>query len=267
MCILWLCIILKQESLFFKNSALFYWVAYLKWHSSVFFIVNSIRIWILRYPVLKNNAFKKHYQHHFSWKLYCAKFQWWRQIFVFPNPWLLFWAIMLYPKWLLSFRYNILTQNSSGLLRAPPSLWCFPSPLTIDFPCGPLSLPFCPYIAGCFRLALSVQPPAHAGSSLPNVSTLKPEAIRSSEMSIHTRTTRRHIPENGIHLQNTHPIVQILSNVTSGHFQCLTWGTSIEIQHWHLSTTSHPRDVWKRPTAHVWEVGAVMQTTHSMWRK
>jgi hypothetical protein len=29
-------------------------------------------------------------------------------------------------------------------------------------------------------------------------STLKMEAIRSSEMSVHTRSTRHHIPENGI---------------------------------------------------------------------
>jgi hypothetical protein len=39
---------------------------------------------------------------------------------------------------------------------------------------------------------------AHAGSSLADFSTLKMEAIRSSEMSVHTRSTRRHIPEEGI---------------------------------------------------------------------
>jgi hypothetical protein len=44
----------------------------------------------------------------------------------------------------------------------------------------------------------SLQPPAHAGSSLAYFSTLKMEAIRSSEMSVHIRSTRRHIPEDGI---------------------------------------------------------------------
>jgi hypothetical protein len=43
-----------------------------------------------------------------------------------------------------------------------------------------------------------LQPPAHADSSLANFSTLKMEAIRSSETSAHTRTTRRHSPEAGI---------------------------------------------------------------------
>jgi hypothetical protein len=44
----------------------------------------------------------------------------------------------------------------------------------------------------------SLQPPAHAGSSLADFSTLKMETIRSSETSVHTRSTRRHIPEDGI---------------------------------------------------------------------
>jgi hypothetical protein len=39
---------------------------------------------------------------------------------------------------------------------------------------------------------------AQAGSSLANFSTLKLEAMRSSETSVHTRATRRHIPEDGI---------------------------------------------------------------------
>jgi hypothetical protein len=37
-----------------------------------------------------------------------------------------------------------------------------------------------------------------AGSSLADFSTLKMEAIRSSKTSIHTRSTRRHITEDGI---------------------------------------------------------------------
>jgi hypothetical protein len=39
---------------------------------------------------------------------------------------------------------------------------------------------------------------AHARSSLANFSNLKMEAIHSSETSVHTRSTRRHIPEDGI---------------------------------------------------------------------
>jgi hypothetical protein len=44
----------------------------------------------------------------------------------------------------------------------------------------------------------SLQPPAHANSSFADFSTLKVEAIRSSETSVHTRSTRHHIPEDGI---------------------------------------------------------------------
>jgi hypothetical protein len=45
---------------------------------------------------------------------------------------------------------------------------------------------------------MSLQPPAHAGSSLADFSALKMEAARSSETSVHTRSTWRHIPEDGI---------------------------------------------------------------------
>jgi hypothetical protein len=41
-------------------------------------------------------------------------------------------------------------------------------------------------------------PPAHAGSSLPDFSTVKMETIRSSETSVYTSSIRRHIPEDGI---------------------------------------------------------------------
>jgi hypothetical protein len=43
----------------------------------------------------------------------------------------------------------------------------------------------------------SLQTPAYAGSSFSDFSTLKMEGIRSSETSVHTRSTRRHIPEDG----------------------------------------------------------------------
>jgi hypothetical protein len=48
------------------------------------------------------------------------------------------------------------------------------------------------------KLALSLQPPAYAGYSLADFSTLKMELIRSSETSVHIRSARRHIPKNGI---------------------------------------------------------------------
>jgi hypothetical protein len=56
---------------------------------------------------------------------------------------------------------------------------------------------------GTYRLHLQgrkirEQPPAHAGSSLADFSILKMEAIRSSETLVHTRSTWRHIPEDGI---------------------------------------------------------------------
>jgi hypothetical protein len=41
--------------------------------------------------------------------------------------------------------------------------------------------------------------PAHAGSSLADFPTLKIEALRSFETSVHfTASTQHHIPENGI---------------------------------------------------------------------
>jgi hypothetical protein len=43
----------------------------------------------------------------------------------------------------------------------------------------------------------SVELLAHADSPLVDLPTLKMEVINSSETSVHTRTTRRHNPENG----------------------------------------------------------------------
>jgi hypothetical protein len=48
--------------------------------------------------------------------------------------------------------------------------------------------------SGIWRSLLS---PADVGSSFADFSILKMEAIRSSETSVHTRPTRRHIPEDG----------------------------------------------------------------------
>jgi hypothetical protein len=51
--------------------------------------------------------------------------------------------------------------------------------------------------------AVTMQLPAHAGSSLADFSTLKMEAIRSSEASVQSTTsTRRHTPEDGILHEN-----------------------------------------------------------------
>jgi hypothetical protein len=51
----------------------------------------------------------------------------------------------------------------------------------------------------CVRFwAFGLQSPAHAGSSLADFSTLKMEAIRSSETSLNARSTQRHIPEDDI---------------------------------------------------------------------
>jgi hypothetical protein len=51
---------------------------------------------------------------------------------------------------------------------------------------------------GSGLLCLSLQLPALAASSLVDFSTLEMEAIRSSETSVYTRSTRRHISDNGI---------------------------------------------------------------------
>jgi hypothetical protein len=44
----------------------------------------------------------------------------------------------------------------------------------------------------------SLLPSAHTSSPLSDFSTLKMEAIRFSETSVHIRPTRRYIPEDGI---------------------------------------------------------------------
>jgi hypothetical protein len=61
-----------------------------------------------------------------------------------------------------------------------------------------------------------MQPPAHAGSSLADFSTLKMEAILSSETSVHTRSrTRHHIPEDGILHSHRRENLKILHHLFS----------------------------------------------------
>jgi hypothetical protein len=81
------------------------------------------------------------------------------------------------------------------------------------------------HFGGTYSLHLqgrSLQPPAHAGSSLVNVSTLKMEAIRSSETSVHTGTTRCHIPENGILYNNINGLQQFSLFLHQFHFPLLS---------------------------------------------
>jgi hypothetical protein len=47
-------------------------------------------------------------------------------------------------------------------------------------------------------IGCSLKPPAHAGSSLEDFSTLKMETMHYSKTSIHTISTQRHIQEDGI---------------------------------------------------------------------
>jgi hypothetical protein len=49
-----------------------------------------------------------------------------------------------------------------------------------------------------YRLVLSLQPPGDAGSPLADSSTLKMEAIPSSETLVNAGSTQRHIPEDDI---------------------------------------------------------------------
>jgi hypothetical protein len=74
---------------------------------------------------------------------------------------------------------------------------------------------------GVFDWWFSLQPPAHAGSSLANFSTLKMEVIRSSETLVQfTRSTRRHIPEDGI--LHSHRRENLKSYTVPKNIWCIT---------------------------------------------
>jgi hypothetical protein len=86
---------------------------------------------------------------------------------------------------LTTFLY-LLVWPSWSLLTLPLS--------SIDYPCFPLSLPPCSYRAGCFRLV--AQSASHLLTLVPHSRiflTLKMVATRSSETSVHSRSTRRHM--------------------------------------------------------------------------
>jgi hypothetical protein len=79
---------------------------------------------------------------------------------------------------------------------------------------------------------LTLQPPAHANSSLADFSTLKMEALRSSETSVHTRSTRRHIPEDGIlHSQGIRLFI-LIKEIICNYWQNLLIRTHQEVGQW-----------------------------------
>jgi hypothetical protein len=98
----------------------------------------------------------------------------------------------LFPPDTLPYRLWPATCSPISTDPSPPF-----SSLLISYVAHSSSLPILIELV-VFDWHLSLQPPAHADSMLANFSTLKMEAILFSETSVHTRTTRHHIPENGI---------------------------------------------------------------------
>jgi hypothetical protein len=80
-------------------------------------------------------------------------------------------------------------------------------------------------------VGLSLQPPTHTGSWLKDFSTLKMEMIRSSETSVHTRSTQRHIPEDGIlHSHCCENLKSYIKNIHSHNLNSVcykSWGIPI----------------------------------------
>jgi hypothetical protein len=70
-----------------------------------------------------------------------------------------------------------------------------------------------------------LQPPAHAGSSLADVSTLKMEAIHSYEMSVQPRSTWYHIPEDSILHSHHHENLKSYKGTGTAQntLNCLHW--------------------------------------------
>jgi hypothetical protein len=81
---------------------------------------------------------------------------------------------------------------------------------------------------------------AHAGSSLADFYTLKKEAIRSSETSVHTRIARRHTPENGILQGSTflRDTGELLPDYTASHpKKTMDQSLTLESETQHLNDT------------------------------
>jgi hypothetical protein len=87
---------------------------------------------------------------------------------------------------------------------------------------------------GTYRCSL--QPAAHTCSRLADYSTLKMEAIHSSETSVYPSSTQRHIPEDNI-LQNLHIIQQPITqnSILGGE------SFSLSIPHSHVDITDSRR--------------------------
>jgi hypothetical protein len=80
---------------------------------------------------------------------------------------------------------------------------CFHADVSDERNTGTLKCKYIEYeecrLLGCGAVyILCLQLPTHAGFSRADFSTLKMEAILSSETSVHTISTRRHIPQDGI---------------------------------------------------------------------
>jgi hypothetical protein len=74
-----------------------------------------------------------------------------------------------------------------------------------------------------------LKPPAHAGSSLADFSTLKMEAIRSSETLVHTSYTRCHIQKTAFFIVTAVNIsnltCQIVTDVSDECTASIFWGS------------------------------------------
>jgi hypothetical protein len=114
-----------------------------------------------------------------------------------------------------------------------------------------------------------LQPPAHAGSSLADFSTLKMEAIHSSETSVHTRSARRHIPEDGI-LQVLRNLsitrVSIFEQKAVFYFRRIHWFLLISFSCMRVAGTISATNESGFLQFHQWNTSAVIQSVHGCVR-
>jgi hypothetical protein len=112
----------------------------------------------------------------------------------------------------LAVRTILHVSNRNSICYLLADLHPEPTPLfSVDFPCDLHSPPSLFLYSWFFPIGLNLQPPADAGSPLADFSTLKMEAIRSSEMSISPGSTQHHIPEDDILQQELICRLQFLS--------------------------------------------------------